>query len=146
MKVVNCKCGAGQPEIVESTMFPSDNYPYGYKCYKCGLFTNWHHTADKALSAWNSLNTDQHGQQLTEQKITWTEWDGDVEHLPPERTRLVCKTISEVSGKNCYYTGAWKMQDGYPCIVFYYVPFSGEEIQIRFIRMEKGDQFAVVGG
>ena len=89
-------------------------------------------TREKAIKEWNAINTDQHGQQLTEQKITWTEWDGDVEHLPPHGTIFLVK------------------QEFHPRLVILH----RDENKVKLIDywdnfyildFKKGDQFAVVG-
>lgn len=89
---------------------------------------------------WEVSNTDQYGQQLTEQNITWVEWDGDVEHLPKiEGTPILVKFLKY----NAINSGVLKFD------------FSDDEVLIgaRIIYpesggydpIEKGDQFAVVG-
>lgn len=136
MKIAKCKCGA-EPIFLENG--PRD-YRHAYCCQQCKAWMHWVNEKEEARRLWNSLNTDQYGQQLTEQNITWVEWDGDVEHLPKiEGTPILVKFLKY----NAINSGVLKFD------------FSDDEVLIgaRIIYpesggydpIEKGDQFAVVG-
>lgn len=125
MKIAKCKCG-GQAILTGK----NKNIP---QCSICKRFA-------MSVDYWNTANTDQYGQQLTEQNITWVEWDGDVEHLPKrEGTPILVKFLKY----NAINSGVLKFD------------FSDDEVLIgaRIIYpesggydpIEKGDQFAVVG-
>ena len=118
MKIANCKCGGGQPVILKNGE---------YNCERCGRYTF-------SLFSWNSLNTDQHGQQIKRQIIEWVEWDGDVEHLPKEGSAVhVLLNPSIVSGWIKLVTKENKVS-----------AFIANNGLRGDIDLRKGDMFAVV--
>ena len=130
MKIAKCKCG-GQAILTGK----NKNIP---QCSICKRFA-------MSVDYWNTANTDEYGQQLTEQNITWVEWDGDVEHLPPTGTRIYYRAPSEINGKPCVCAGEWKVVRGYPCVCFWRC--SGEDGTPKeevHIWIKKGDMFAVI--
>ena len=130
MKIAKCKCG-GQALLTGE----NKNIP------QCSICTRFAINVDY----WNKANTDQHGQQLTEQNITWVEWDGDVEHLPEEGTTVFYMAPSEINQKPRGVIGEFVMFDCYPCISFWRCDgVTGAPKQKILIWLKKGDQFAVV--
>lgn len=128
MKIANCKCGGGQPVILKNGE---------YNCERCGRYTF-------SLFSWNSLNTDQHGQQLYEKRLTFTEWDGDVEHLPEDGTRIFHSAPGEVSKKTSGLIGELKSSGAEPYVCFQWLLDNGPEVYELKICVIKGDLFAVV--
>ena len=130
MKIAKCKCG-GQALLTGE----NKNIP------QCSICTRFAINVDY----WNKANTDQYGQQLTEQNITWVEWDGDVEHLPEEGTTVFYMAPSEINQKPRGVIGEFVMFDCYPCISFWRCDgVTGAPKQKILIWLKKGDQFAVV--
>ena len=90
MKIANCKyCGTPAQMCTDS----NGTHIYCPDCLQDDGYTDdvLDCAQQDAIDKWNSLNTDQHGQQLQMQTIQWVEWDGDIEHLPPNGTRIVLK-------------------------------------------------------
>ena len=132
MKIANCKyCGA-YPSIY---IYPEYNNIYCQQCIRDTFYSQnpYEQTEQEAIKCWNSLNTDQHGQQIKRQTIDWIEWDGDVEHLPEPGTVVLIKRESNLPKlcrirrrrKSVYMVDLWN-DDG------------------SFWGFEKGDMFAVV--
>ena len=133
MKIAKCKCG-GQAILTGK----NKNIP---QCPICKRFA-------MSVDYWNTANTDQYGQQLTKQSITWVEWDGDVEHLPPEQTRIFYRAKSEIDSEPVGMIGNWERYQGQPCLYFWRCSGKGREWKPKekvYILIQKGDQFAVVG-
>lgn len=138
MKIAKCKyCGA-EAEFEYDDGLCNVFCPHGdIDTYEWG--------ENKAIKTWNSINTDEHGQQLTEQAIQWVEWDGDVEHLPEEGTTVFYMAPSEINQKPRGVIGEFVMFDCYPCISFWRCDgVTGAPKQKILIWLKKGDQFAVV--
>ena len=139
MKIAKCKCGA-EPIFLENG--PRDCHHtyccqqykawHAYCCQQCKAWMHWVNDKEEARRLWNSLNTDEHGQQLTEQAIQWTEWDGDVEHLPPEGTTILIKAKSF----NNFLLGELRIN-------VHNEPVLDIWTTVRQ-KIKKGDQFAVV--
>lgn len=119
MKIAKCKCG-GQALLTGE----NKNIP---QCSICKRFA-------MSVDYWNTANTDEHGQQITEQAIQWTEWDGDVEHLPKEGSDVhVLLNPSIVSGWIKLVTKENKVS-----------AFIANNGLRGDIDLRKGDMFAVV--
>ena len=129
MKIAKCKCG-GQALLTGE----NKNIP------QCSICTRFAINVDY----WNKANTDQYGQQLYEKRLTFTEWDGDVEHLPEDGTRIFHSAPGEVSKKTSGLIGELKSSGAEPYVCFQWLLDNGPEVYELKICVIKGDQFAVV--
>lgn len=140
MEIAKCKFCEGEPKIekiIPVSSYDREDFFCGCGNFSCnsgitGL------TESEVLSAWNCKNTDQHGQQLSEMKLTFVEWDGDVEHLPPEGSDIVVLYPDK------------EMRSG---TLFQVIDYGNGEYQATYSfyddpdyvsYLRKGDQFAVV--
>ena len=134
MEIANCKYCGNPPIEVDIDL---------WRCESCAAYGR--DALNYFLPGWNSLNTDQHGQQLQMQTIQWTEWDGDVEHLPADGTRIFHSAPGELSKKTSGLIGELKSSGAEPYVCFQWLLDNGPEVYELKICVIKGDLFAVVG-